>query len=97
MAAQPDQGLSAAGDRGVPLEVVRRYEQALTLWVAWNDANERITAEMFEARNDPGRVEELLRQADELRAKALGASRALLQPSPFVFQPAPKRERGKTG
>jgi len=54
------------------------YEQTLVLWLRWNDANERITTEMFEQRNDQDGIEALLSQVDELREQAVVASRALL-------------------
>jgi hypothetical protein len=78
MATHLDPDLVQAKARAVSPELIMEYENALTLWLRWNDAHDRVSSEMFESRGNPERIEELYRQADELRAKAVAASRALL-------------------
>lgn len=57
----------------------RRCEQALVLWLRWNDAYERVTSEMFEQRDNPERVDQLLGQVDELRRQAVETTQAVLR------------------
>ena len=63
---------------GVPQAVIERYQEALTLWLRWNDAHERINASLFEARQDLTQSAELLDQLDFLRQKAVKLSSELL-------------------
>ena len=57
----------------------RRCEQALVLWLRWNDAYERMTSQMFEHRENPERVEELLGQVDELRRQGVDTTKEILR------------------
>ncbi len=55
-----------------------RCEQALRLWLRWNDAYERLTGDMFEAAHDQSRVEALAEEVDRLRQQAIAAARNAL-------------------
>ena len=54
------------------------FEHAIGLWLRWNDAYERLTARMFDARQDQAQLESLLDSLDRLRQEAIAASRKLL-------------------
>ena len=56
-----------------------RLEQALRLWLRWNDAYEHLTAEMFKVAHDQPRVEALAEEIDRRRQRAIAASRVALR------------------
>ena len=79
------------GDTAVPVPVCRgnpsfssapsqgeRYQDALLLWLRWNNAYERVTATLYDARHDPRKQEQLLDEMDQLRQQAVDFSRELL-------------------
>jgi len=53
-------------------------EEALRLWLRWNDAYERLTTEMFQVAHDRSRVEAVAEEVDNLRQRALATTRAAL-------------------
>ncbi|MCH8046404.1 MAG: hypothetical protein IID44_22065 [Planctomycetes bacterium] len=55
-----------------------RYQDALLLWLRWNNAYERVTATLYDARHDPRKQEQLLDEMDQLRQQAVDFSRELL-------------------
>ncbi len=55
-----------------------KYQEALLLWVRWNDAHERITGALFRSDQDPQAIEQALDQLDQLRAEAVRLSQQLL-------------------
>jgi hypothetical protein len=65
-----DDSLSAAPNR---------YQEALRLWLDWNEQHEQSTAAMFESRQDPQAVQELLDRLEKLRRRAVELSRQLLE------------------
>jgi hypothetical protein len=54
-------------------------EQALVLWLRWNDAHEQIQETLFARRHDPAITESLLDELDQLRDRAAALSRQLLR------------------
>lgn len=57
---------------------LRQWEQVLSLWLEWNEVDERLTESLFTARSDPEQIEAILDQADRLRERAVELSRQLL-------------------
>lgn len=68
----------ATTEQNVPLGLAERYQEALTLWLRWNDAQEHIDANLFAARHDIQQATELLDQLDRLRQRAVKLSSQLL-------------------
>lgn len=68
-------GRESAPRRAVPR---RRFRKALTQWLAWNDAYERATAEMFAQGGTCAEIEDHLDRVERLRQQAIAASRELL-------------------
>jgi hypothetical protein len=58
-----------------------RFQEALLLWLRWNDAHQRMTGLLYESRQDQRTVEELLDQLDRLRQEAVQLSQELLDKS----------------
>ena len=58
--------------------VAQRYQDALLLWLRWNNAYERVTAAIYDSRQDPCEQEELMDQMDQLRQQAVAMSHELL-------------------
>ena len=81
MATHLEQNASPTGDRAFSHDDIVKYENALSMWLRWNEAHDQITSRMFDSREDPEGIEELLRQVDELRFRAIAAARALLDPA----------------
>ena len=69
---QENPSLSAEASQG------ERYQDALLLWLRWNNAYERVTATLYDARHDPRKQEQLLDEMDQLRQQAVDFSRELL-------------------
>ena len=55
-----------------------RYQDALLLWLRWNNAYERVTAAIYDARQDPKKQEQLMDEMDQLRQQAVEISHELL-------------------
>ncbi len=60
-------------------DVARRSHEAIRLWLRWNEAYERVTAEMYQSGGDPRKTEELMDQMDQLRRQAIELSNEVLQ------------------
>lgn len=74
--SEPQRGTIARDAESAPPR--GEWEHAIGLWLRWNDAYERLTAQMFDARQDQARLESLLDSLDRLRQEAIAASRKLL-------------------
>lgn len=57
---------------------VETYQEALRLWLQWNDGYEQLTTRMYDARHAPEELETLAEQLERLRQKAIAASRVLI-------------------
>lgn len=55
------------------------WQEALRRWLEWNEAYEQLTARLFQAKDDPARLESLADQLEDLRQAIVAASRELLQ------------------
>lgn len=55
-----------------------RWREALELWLAWNEAYETTTAQLYQAGGDPQTLEATMDQMDALRRQASELSRRLL-------------------
>ena len=53
-------------------------ERALIAWLRWNDAYERVTAEMYKAGTNQRQLQDLMDQLDRLRREAISLSRKLV-------------------
>ena len=48
------------------------------MWLHWNEAYDQLTARMFQVAHDQRKVEDLADHVDRLRARAVAATRRLL-------------------
>lgn len=55
-----------------------QWREALVLWLRWNQAYEHVTEQMFQAGQDPARLQQLMDQMDDLRREAVAQSQQLL-------------------
>ncbi|HVX13071.1 MAG TPA: hypothetical protein VHC22_17945 [Pirellulales bacterium] len=55
-----------------------RCKEVVQMWLRWNDASQQMTERLFEHREDPQRLQEMLDDLDRLRLEAVSASRQLL-------------------
>lgn len=55
-----------------------RSKEALRLWLRWHDASQQITELMYQERESPEKIREMLDDLDSLRQEAVSASRQLL-------------------
>lgn len=55
-----------------------KCREALSLWLAWNDRYLQLAATMYAQGQDQRRIEQLGDELDELRQRALEASKSLL-------------------
>ena len=56
-----------------------RIREALSLWLRWNSAHERVTSVMFQAELDQRKLEEAMDELDLLRQQAVRLSEELLR------------------
>ena len=56
------------------------YRAALELWLQWNEAHERLCADLFRAGRDPKVLQDMMDQLDTIRQRAVELSRKLLSP-----------------
>ncbi len=54
------------------------FEEALRLWLNWNDAYEKLTSHMFEVGEDQEQLEALMDHVDRIRQQAVDLSRKML-------------------
>jgi len=54
------------------------FRDALIMWLRWNEAHERVTAQLFGENQSQEQLEMTLDQIDQLRAEAIRLSRDLL-------------------
>jgi len=73
----PKQSLPGTSEP-LPDAPLARYKEVLRMWLHWNDAYDQLTARMFQAAHDQRQVEELADHVDRLRARAVAATRKLL-------------------
>jgi hypothetical protein len=52
---------------------------ALRLWLQWNEAQEHLTGRMFRAAKDASQIEALADHVDQIRQRALAATREALR------------------
>jgi hypothetical protein len=57
---------------------IGRYQDALLLWLKWNEAHQRMTGALYASRRDPQQIEQLMDRLDQLRAEAVRLSQELL-------------------
>ncbi len=77
----PDAGqdsVSGARSSDSPAVTIAACEEALRFWMRWNDAYERVTSCMFDARHDQRKLEDMMDQMDQLRRRAIELSQRLL-------------------
>lgn len=55
-----------------------QWREALVLWLRWNQAYEHVTEQMFQAGQDPARLQEMMDRMDDLRREAIAQSQQLL-------------------
>jgi len=55
------------------------WREALRRWLQWNEAYEQLTLRMFQAKDDPPRLEALAEQLERSRQASVAASRELLR------------------
>ncbi len=55
-----------------------RCREVLQMWLRWNDASQRLTEHLFDRRDDPQKMQEMLDDLDRLRLEAVSASRQIL-------------------
>jgi hypothetical protein len=55
------------------------WQETLRRWLQWNEAYEQLTLRMFQAKDDPARLEALAEQLEHARQAIVAASRDLLQ------------------
>jgi hypothetical protein len=61
------------------------WREALGLWLDWNSAYEKITERLYALGQDPNRMEEVMDHMDQIRHKAIGLSRQLVDgPGPLT-------------
>lgn len=65
------------GSEGVT-DLQLQWREALVLWLRWNQAYEHVTEQMFQAAQDPARLQQLMDQMDDLRREAVAQSQQLL-------------------
>jgi hypothetical protein len=58
--------------------VQQECREALELWLQWDEQHRRLTELLFDGKNDPLRIEELLDCCDVLRQKAVELSHRAL-------------------
>jgi hypothetical protein len=74
-------GISHAGSRKLEsgtTDSMLEFRDALVLWLRWNEAYERVTANMFCSGDDRRQLEALMDQMDQLRRRAIKLSHELL-------------------
>ena len=54
------------------------YRHALRMWLHWDQQHRKLTEALFECRNSPQRLEELVDACDRLRLQAAQLSQQLL-------------------
>jgi hypothetical protein len=59
-------------------EADRRCQQALVLWLRWNDEHQQLTESMYCNRQRPAAVEALLDRVDALRSEAVAITQEAL-------------------
>jgi hypothetical protein len=65
-------------DADAASRLLERHQEALFLWLRWNDAHQRATSVLYDAGEDSARIEQILDQLDQLRLKAVQISQELL-------------------
>lgn len=55
-----------------------RCEEILQMWLKWNDASQQVTQHMFQERDNPDKVRQILDDLDRMRLAAVSASQELL-------------------
>jgi hypothetical protein len=66
-------------DGTTPSEMgANKYQEALLVWLRWNDAHERITTSLYGAGQDTRQIEQMLDHLDQLRMQAVRLSQELL-------------------
>jgi hypothetical protein len=55
-----------------------RCREVLTLWLRWNEASQQVTDRIFNNRDNPAKLQELLDDVDRIRQEAVSASQQLL-------------------
>lgn len=55
-----------------------RCREVLAMWLRWNEASQQVTERMFNQRDNPDKLQELLDDLDRLRREAVTASQQLL-------------------
>jgi hypothetical protein len=62
-----------------PKDLKSGWQEALRLWLRWNDAYEKVCEVLFQSRGDPQKLEQLMDRKDQIRQQAVELSRKLLQ------------------
>lgn len=60
------------------LDADRRCQEALALWLRWNSENQKLSESLYQARERPDQIEELLDGLDSLRSEAVAISQEVL-------------------
>jgi hypothetical protein len=55
-----------------------RCKEVLQMWLKWNDASQHATELMFQERDNPDKLREMLDDLDRMRLAAVSASQDLL-------------------
>ncbi|HWB11257.1 MAG TPA: hypothetical protein VG826_18655 [Pirellulales bacterium] len=55
-----------------------RCKEVLQMWLKWNDASQHVTELMFQERDNPDKLREILDDLDRMRLAAVSASQELL-------------------
>lgn len=76
--APPTSPPSQSIDDNELTEAQLRWREALVCWLRWNEAYENVTAIMYDKRQNPEQLEQLMDQMDALRRRAVELSEQLL-------------------
>ena len=67
-----DVGLSSPDSGGC-------WRTALSMWLQWNEAHQKVTCRMFQQGQDQQQIEDLMDQLDRLRKEAVARSERLIE------------------
>ncbi|NIL99247.1 MAG: hypothetical protein GTO62_19640 [Planctomycetales bacterium] len=60
------------------VQPVPEWQEALMLWLSWNSTYQKLTAKMCKAGQNQAKVERMMDELDELRARALQLSEKII-------------------